>query len=218
MHKDYRVLHSFWIYIMNNKIIKQGLDEIATRDSDVATALLQLGYPEPRIRPPGFETFFSIVVGQQLSTHAAAAIMLRARELLPELTAEKVLAVTDEQLRSIGLSKQKTTYIQGMAEAIAQGEFTPESLETMDDEEAIKAIVALKGFGPWSAEIYLMFSLQRTDIFPSGDLALLVALQKLKGLDEKPTPAEAKKIIEHWSPWRSIGSLFLWHYYHGAPT
>ncbi|MEB8434511.1 hypothetical protein OO007_19895 [Cocleimonas sp. KMM 6892] len=203
---------------MNNKIIKQGLDEIATRDSDVATALLQLGYPEPRIRPSGFETFFSIVVGQQLSTHAAAAIMLRARELLPEITAEKVLAVTDEQLRSIGLSKQKTTYIQGMAEAIAQGEFTPESLETMDDEEAIKAIVALKGFGPWSAEIYLMFSLQRTDIFPSGDLALLVALQKLKGLDKKPTPAEAKKIIEHWSPWRSVGSLFLWHYYHGAPT
>jgi len=88
----------------------------------------------------------------------------------------------------------------------------------MDDEAAIKAIVALKGFGPWSAEIYLMFSLQRSDVFPSGDLALLVALQKLKGLDEKPTPAEAKEIIKHWSPWRSVGSLFLWHYYHGAPT
>jgi len=203
---------------MNDKMIKKGLDEIATHDSDVAKALQQYGYPEPRIRPAGFETFFSIVVGQQLSTHAAAAIIKRARDLLPELTAEKVLDLSDEQLREIGLSKQKTGYIKGMASAITQGDFAPESLETMDDEAAIKAIVALKGFGPWSAEIYLMFSLQRSDVFPSGDLALLVALQKLKGLDEKPTPAEAKEIIKHWSPWRSVGSLFLWHYYHGAPT
>ena len=203
---------------MNNKIIKKGLNEIAMHDSDVANALQQYGYPEPRIRPTGFEAFFSIVVGQQLSTHAAAAIMKRARDLLPELSAKKILKLSDEQLREIGLSKQKMGYIKGMASAIIQGDFTPEALETMDNEEAIKAIIALKGFGPWSAEIYLMFSLQRTDIFPSGDLALLVALQKLKGLDKKPTPAEAKKIIEHWSPWRSVGSLFLWHYYHGAPT
>ncbi|WP_299875750.1 DNA-3-methyladenine glycosylase [uncultured Cocleimonas sp.] len=203
---------------MNDIIIKKGLDEIATHDSDVAKALQLYGYPEPRIRPAGFETFFSIVVGQQLSTHAVAAIIKRARDLLPELTAEKVLDLSDEQLREIGLSKQKTGYIKGMASAITQGDFAPESLETMDDEAAIKAIVALKGFGPWSAEIYLMFSLQRSDVFPSGDLALLVALQKLKGLDEKPTPAEAKEIIKHWSPWRSVGSLFLWHYYHGAPT
>ncbi len=203
---------------MNKKIIKQGLDEIAIQDSDVAKALTIFGYPEPRIRPTGFETFFSIVVGQQLSTHAAAAIMKRARNLLPVLNAEKVLKLSDEQMREIGLSKQKMGYIQGLANAITQGDFAPETLEEMDDEEAIKTIVELKGFGPWSAEIYLMFSLQRTDVFPSGDLALLIALQKLKGLDEKPTPIQAKKIIEHWSPWRSAGSLFLWHYYHGAPT
>ena len=187
---------------MNNEIIKKGLDEIAKQDSDVDNALQQLGYPEPRIRPTGFTTFFSIVVGQQLSTHAAAAIMQRAHQLLPDLSADTVLKLSDQQLREIGLSKQKTGYIQGLATAITQGIFAPESLEKMDNEEAIKTIVALKGFGPWSAEIYLMFSLQRTDIFPSGDLALLVALQKLKGLDEKPTPAEAKIIIEHWSPWR----------------
>lgn len=203
---------------MNKKIIKQGLDEIAAHDSDVAKALKQFGYPEPRIRPAGFETFFSIVVGQQLSTHAAAAIIKRAHDLLPVLNAESVLILSDEQLREIGLSKQKTGYIQGLANAIVEGDFLPESLNEMNDDEAIKTIVELKGFGPWSAEIYLMFSLQRTDVFPSGDLALLIAIQKLKGLDEKPTPSHAKEIIEHWSPWRSAGSLFLWHYYHGAPT
>jgi len=203
---------------MDNKIIKQGLDAIALVDKDVAEALEIYGYPEPRIRPTGIETFFSIVVGQQLSTHAAAAIMKKARLLIPELTPENILLKSDEELRGVGLSKQKTIYIKGMAEAIVNGSFDPDALAKLDDKSAIQAITALKGYGPWSAEIYCMFSLQRPDIFPSGDLALLVALQKLKGLDEKPTPKAASEIIQHWSPWRSIGSLFLWHYYHGIPT
>lgn len=203
---------------MNKQLIKQDLNDIAKHDSDVEKALKKLGYPAPRIRPCGFETFFSIVVGQQLSTHAAAAIMQRARQTLPELNETNVLKLSDVELKKIGLSKQKTGYIRGLANAIVKGQFLPDALTTMSDEEAIKAIVALKGFGPWSAEIYLMFSLQRRDIFPSGDLALLIALQKLKNLEKKPTPTQAKKLIEHWSPRRSAGSLFLWHYYHGAPT
>ena len=203
---------------MNEEIIKQGLDAIATNDKDVAKALEQLGYPPPRLRPPGFETFFSIVISQQLSTQSAAAIMGRARELLPELNAKTVLGLADGELRNIGLSRQKVSYVEGLSQAVIAGKFKPENLQQMDDNSAIKEIIALKGFGPWSAEIYLMFSLQRQDIFPSGDLALLVSLQKLKGLKAKPAPEEAKKIIAHWSPWRTVGSLFLWHYYHGAPT
>lgn len=203
---------------MDKNVIKKGLDQIALVDTDVAKALATYGYPEPRIRPDGIETFFSIVVGQQISTHAAAAIMGRARELLPVIDAESINSKTDEELRGIGLSKQKITYVKGMAEAIISGEFDPDSLSSLDDQSAIKAITVLKGFGPWSAEIYLMFSLQREDIFPSADLALLIGLQKLKGLDEKPTPKEAQALVKHWSPWRSSGSLFLWHYYHGAPT
>ena len=203
---------------MNQDIIKRGLDDISTRDNDVAEALKTFGYPAPRLRAAGFETFFSIVVSQQLSTHAASAIMGRARALLPELSAENVLKLAEGQLREIGLSKQKVAYVEGLSRAIIAGTFDPELLADMDDQTAINEIVALKGFGPWSAEIYLMFSLQRADVFPSGDLALLVALQKLKGLDQKPTPKQAQEIIAHWSPWRSVGSLFLWHYYHGAPT
>lgn len=203
---------------MNKETIKQGVDAIALVDKDVAAALAIYSYPEPRIRAAGIETFFSIVVGQQLSTHAAAAIMARARELLPELTAQSILSKTDEKLGSIGLSKQKITYVKGMAQAILNKKFDPDALQYLDNKTAIQTITALKGFGPWSAEIYLMFSLQRQDIFPSGDLALLIGLQKLKGLDEKPTPKEAQEIIKHWSPWRSVGSLFLWHYYHGIPT
>ena len=203
---------------MNQEIIKQGLDDISSRDNDVAEALKEFGYPAPRLRPAGFETFFSIVVSQQLSPHSAAAIMGRARTLLPEINAENVLKLGEGQLRGIGLSQQKVSYVEGLSRAVIAGDFIPETLAELDNDTAIKKIMALKGFGPWSAEIYLMFSLQRTDIFPSGDLALLVALQKLKGMDEKPTPEQARQIIAHWSPWRSVGSLFLWHYYHGAPT
>jgi len=203
---------------MNTQIIKQGLDEIASRDKDVAKSLDDLGYPAPRIRPPGFETLFNIIVSQQLSTHAAAAIMGRVHELLPEIKAESILDSSIASLRGCGLSQRKVEYAKGLSNAIIAGDFDPNDLQYMDNQEAIKEIMALKGFGPWSAEVYLMFSLQQPDIFPSGDLALLVALQKLKGLDEKPTPKEAQQIVAHWSPWRSVGSLFLWHYYHGAPT
>ena len=203
---------------MNKNTIKNGVDAIALVDKDVAKAVAIFGYPQPRVRAPGIETFFSIVVGQQLSTHAAAAIMNRARVLLPVFNPESILSKTDEELRSIGLSKQKIVYVKGLAEAILNGEFDLDELQGLDDKTAIQTITALKGFGPWSAEIYCMFSLQRPDIFPSGDLALLIALQKLKGLAEKPSPKEAQQIVQHWSPWRSVGSLFLWHYYHGAPT
>jgi DNA-3-methyladenine glycosylase II len=88
----------------------------------------------------------------------------------------------------------------------------------MDDAQAIRSITALRGFGDWSAEIYLMFSLQRSDIFPANDLALQIALQRLKGLEQRPDEKQTRSLIEHWSPWRSAGSLFLWHYYRGAPT
>jgi len=203
---------------MNDAIIKQGLDKIASSDEDVAIGLKLVGYPPPRNRPVGFETLFSIVVSQQLSTHAAAAIMGRARELLPSVTPQAVLDLPDGALRKIGLSHRKVDYTTGLSEAILSGEFNPEALDQLDNRTVTEKIIALKGFGPWSAEIYLMFSLQRQDVFPSGDLALLVALQKLKSLDAKPTPQQAQELIKHWSPWRTAGSLFLWHYYHGAPT
>lgn len=199
---------------MNEAIIKHALDAIAALDPDVAKALPLTGYPVPRIRPAGFEALFSIVVSQQLSTHAARAIMDRANALLPNINAESVLASSTQALRKLGLSRQKISYLHGLSKATLNGEFNPEALAAMDDQTAIDNIVALKGFGPWSAEIYLMFSLQREDIFPAGDLALLLALQRLKNLSEKPSPKQARELTIRWSPWRSVGSLFLWQYYH----
>ncbi len=205
--------------MIDTNAIKTGLNAIAKVDADLAMALKEYGYPEPRVRPKGFSALFSIVVSQQLSTHAAKAIMGRATALFAEnINPQVVNDIDEDELRHIGLSRQKVNYVKGLSDAIINKRINLELLETLSDEQVAKEITDLKGFGPWSAEIYLMFSLQREDIFPAGDLALLLALQRLKGLDEKPSSKEAREILEHWSPYRTIGSLFLWHYYKGAPT
>ena len=203
---------------MDQKQVINDIDNIARIDADVAAAVVNLGYPQPRIRAQGFETFFTTIIGQQISIEAAAAIMKRVRDLLPRLDASSLLNLPVGALREAGLSMRKVEYAQGLASAILDGVLNPDDLPALNDAEAIKAISAIRGFGVWSAEIYLMFSLQRGDIFPAGDLALQVALQRLKGLEARPTQKQARALIEHWSPWRSAGSLFLWHYYRGAPT
>ncbi|MCZ6470566.1 MAG: DNA-3-methyladenine glycosylase 2 family protein [Gammaproteobacteria bacterium] len=203
---------------MNQKQLKKDIDSIARIDADVETALQIIGYPEPRIRPEGLETLLSTIIGQQISTEAAAAVMGRVRELLPRMQASELQMLSPERLRAAGLSGRKVEYAFGLADAIVDGSLDTGALNSMDDEQAIRTITAIRGFGDWSAEIYLMFSLQRSDIFPAKDLALQIALQRLKGLKQRPSDRQARSLIEHWSPWRSAGSLFLWHYYRGAPT
>lgn len=203
---------------MDQQKIIEHLNNIAEIDDEVRKELPVYGYPLPRIRPTGFETLLSTIVGQQISTEAAKAIMQRLHALVPDMKAKSVMKISFDELRATGLSNRKTEYAQGLAKAIIDGSLDVDALRQMEDQAAIQSIIALRGFGIWSAEIYLMFSLNRTDIFPAKDLALQVALQKLKGLDARPDEKQAREVIEHWSPWRSAGSLFLWHYYRGAPT
>ena len=203
---------------MNEQSIDAAMRHLVAVDCDIAKAFERINAPFPRHRPPGFETFIRTVVGQQISTKVAEVIMERLMALLPECSAEGVLAVSDESLRGAGLSYRKISYVKGLAEAVQRGELDIEGLEELDNEEAIQKITDLKGFGRWSAEIYLMFSLQRQDVFPADDLAIRVALGQLKGLDDKPTPKQARLLTEHWAPYRSVGALFLWHYYQGAPA
>lgn len=202
---------------MTPEAIEHAMTALAEADPDIARALPLVGVPAPREREGGFATFFSTIVSQQLSTGAARAIMGRVNTLLPELHAKAVMDVERQALRDAGLSWRKVEYAKGLAEAELAGTFSADGLEDLSDEEVIATITQLRGFGRWSAEIYLMFSLKRPDIFPADDLALRVALGRLKGLDDKPTPKQARQMVEHWTPQRSVGSLFLWHYYQGAP-
>lgn len=199
---------------MDKKTIMNGMQALSLIDQNIEKAFKELGPPAPRMRPRGFETFLLIIGSQQLSTKVATVIMKRVVTLMQCVTPEGLMVVADQDLRDAGLSWRKIEYAKGLAAAILDGSFNIDELSSLNNEEAIKAITKLKGFGRWSAEIYLMFSMDRQDIFPADDLGILIALGQLKGLTVRPTPKQAREMVSHWTPWRSIGALFLWQYYH----
>ena len=198
--------------------LRRGLDDIASRDADIGAALARLGYPAPRQSDGGFAALLRIMVSQQLSTRSAAAIWGRlAAAAGPEVTPHSVLALDDAALRGAGLSGRKMEYGRGLAEAVDCGALDLDGLAKLSDEEGIAAISALRGFGRWSAEIYLLFALDRADIWPADDFAVRAALRRLKRLDAMPSRREMDAIAEPWRPWRGYAAIFLWHYY-GAAT
>jgi DNA-3-methyladenine glycosylase II len=196
----------------------EGIDRLAELDPDVARALARVGYPAPRQREPGFATLLRIMVAQQLSTRSAAAIWGRLEAACePVVTAQRFLELEEAAFKTIGFSRQKMAYGRSLAEAIAAGVLDLEALATVPEEEAIAAISALRGFGRWSAEIYLLFALGRADIFPADDLGLQVGMQRLKRLEERPKRMVMNALAEPWRPLRGCGAIFLWHVY-GAAT
>ena len=199
---------------LSAEALKAGLDRLAVIDPDVARALARIGYPEPRVRHPGFATLLRIMVAQQLSTRSAAAIWARVEQACPPLvTAERFLALDQGAFMTIGFSRQKMAYGRGLAQAIADGALDLEALATVPEEAAIEAISTLLGFGRWSAEIYLLFALGRADVLPSDDLALQVGMQRLKRLDARPNRKLMDQLAEPWRPVRGCGAIFLWHLY-----
>ena len=202
---------------MDRDTLKRGLDAVAEQDPQVAAGLALVGYPEPRLSDHGFATLLNIIISQQISKEAAASIRGRVEALYPSGTAADFLTLSEEELRGAGFSRPKVAYARGLAEAIEDGRLDIAVLADMTDDEAVAAITALKGFGRWSAEIYCMFALRREDLFPGEDIALQEAMRRLKGLEARPTAKQARALAEAWSPWRSPMSVFLWHYYRGAP-
>ncbi|GLP95947.1 DNA-3-methyladenine glycosylase family protein [Paraferrimonas sedimenticola] len=203
---------------MTDDQLSQQLPFLCQLDADLAKAFESLGAPPARVRPAGFRTLLNIIVSQQISVHAARAIQGRLDVLLDGGDAQTWLSLDEQAIIAAGLSARKRQYAQGLAQALVSGSLDLDSLDSMSDTDAIDAVTQLKGFGRWSAEIYLMVSHHRQDIFPADDIALQTALARLKGLDERPSAKQARELTEHWAPYRSAGSLLLWHYYQGAPT
>jgi DNA-3-methyladenine glycosylase II len=201
-----------------HQALADGIDRLARIDRDVARALARVGYPAQRQRDPGFATLLRIMVAQQLSTKSAAAIWGRLEAACaPAVTAERLLALDETAFRAIGFSRQKMAHGRSLAEAVASGALDLDALATIPEDEAIAAISARRGFGRWSAEIYLLFALDRADIFPADDLGLQIGMQRLKGLETRPNRKAMDELAEPWRPLRGCGAIFLWHYY-GAAT
>lgn len=198
------------------KTIAAALGALAERDLDIADTLAEVGYPEPRVREPGFATLLNIIIGQQVSVRSAAAIRGRLQEATDPLTPDSFLALDDPALRGVGFSGRKIEYGRLLAQDIQEGRFDPDALPALDDDTVLAQIVARKGLGPWSADVYMLFALGRPDVWPADDLAVQVAVQRLKGLDERPDRATMNWIAEPWRPYRGAAALLMWHVYKKA--
>ncbi len=203
--------------ILGRKLAR-ALDALAAADPDLGRARGLVGAPPSRGRPPGFAALLDIIIAQQVSVASARAIRARLAAAAAPLTPPAFLALDDAALRTVGFSRQKVAYGRGLARMIDAGTLDLDALARMDDEAAIAAITEVKGLGRWSAEVYLLFCLHRPDVMPADDLALLVAAQRLKGLEARPSPRALRDMAEAWRPWRSVAARLLWHYYAGAPV
>lgn len=190
-----------------------GLDAIASREPLVAAALAQAGYPAERIRERGMATLLRTVVGQQVSFKAADSIWLKCVAAVGDVTDPAAwLARSETELRAAGLSRQKIGYMHSLAATTASGALDFAALPA-DDEAAIAALTAVKGIGRWTAEVYLLFSEGRGDIWPAGDLAVQIAAGRILGLDAKPSEKATRALAEAWTPHRGAMAVFAWHYY-----
>jgi len=198
---------------LSAEAIRDGLDAIAAGEPAIARALGLAGYPEPRIRPTGYTTLLRTIVGQQVSVAAANSIWKKLELALGEdLPPQRILAADFDELRGAGLSRQKQGYVRSLCELVASGTLDLDSLPA-DDEEAIARLTLINGIGRWSAEIYLLFAEGRPDIWPAGDLAVQVGLQKLLGLEERPKEKQTRSLAEAWRPHRGAAAIFTWHCY-----
>lgn len=193
--------------------LNTALDALAGREPGIARALAIAGYPEPRIREPGYATLLRTIVGQQVSVKAAASVWNKLESIAGDLTdPANISRATGEQLREAGLSRQKAGYARSLADEVMSGRLDLMHLPA-DDEEAIAALTRVKGIGRWSAEIYLLFAEARADIWPAGDLAIQIALGRILEHAERPSEKLCREIAERWRPHRGAAAIFAWHSY-----
>ena len=196
--------------------IRKHVEALAEREPAFAGVLAKHGMPEPRTSNRGVETLLRTIVGQQVSVAAARSMWAKLEAAFgspPDLV--RLLAASDEELRAAGMSRQKSGYLRSLAQLVTSGELDLEHLPA-DDEEAIALLTKIKGIGRWSAEIYLLFAEGRSDVFPAGDLAVLVEIGRLLGMAEKPSEKELRQRAEAWRPYRGAAAILAWHSYNSS--
>ncbi len=197
------------------------LQEAAARllalDRETIGKLLETGGATPlRRQEPGFAGLARIIISQQVSTASANAIFKRAESLLAPLSARSVLEASDEKLRACGLSAPKMRALRALAQAVASDGLDLTGLGALVAEDAHRALIAVKGVGPWTADIFLLFCLGHPDAFPAGDLALQEAARLALGLKQRPDARRLEQIAERWRPLRGVAARMLWAYYRVA--
>lgn len=198
---------------LTHESLAYGVRALAQRDRHLAALFAKNGLPPMWARRPGFPTLVHIVLEQQVSIVAARSLFRRIRGHLGDMTPELVVGRGISGLHRLGLTRQKASYCHGLARAVLDGSLRLSEVARGADTAGRKALLALRGIGPWSADIYYLMALRRPDVWPIGDLALAVALQEVKGLRVRPDTREQLAISAAWAPWRSVAARLLWHYY-----
>ena len=199
--------------ILSEEAFSEGVSFLTERDEHLAEVVATYGRPPLWVREPGFPTLVYIILEQQVSLASAKAAFDRLRAAVRPLTPRGFLKLNDAELLRVGFSRQKTLYTRLLAESLARRHFDLHYLHDLPDDSAHKMLVAFKGIGRWTADIYLLSALRRPDIWPTGDLALATAVQEVKRLRKRPSPEKLEALSAPWRPWRAVAARLFWHAY-----
>jgi len=186
---------------------------LAKKDRAIKTIIRQHGHPPVWTRPNTFASVIHIILEQQVSLASAKAAFVKLKNYIGVITPQKIVQLTDAELRACYFSRQKTVYAKELAQAILSKKINLKKLTVLPDEEVRHELKKIKGIGDWTVDIYLLFVLQRCDVFPTGDLAMMNALKEVKKLSKQTSREDIIELAESWRPYRSIATYLLWHHY-----
>ncbi|MBI4503804.1 MAG: DNA-3-methyladenine glycosylase 2 family protein [Gemmatimonadetes bacterium] len=198
---------------LDTRSMQRGVRCLTREDHDLAAVVRRHGPPPLWTRPPGLGTLIRIILEQQVSLASARAVYRRLEQTLGEITPGTVGHCGTAGLRHLGVTRQKAAYCIDLANRVSAGELNLRRIARAPAEVARAELMRVKGIGPWTADIYLLMVLRRPDIWPTGDLALLTALQHLRRLPRRPTSEQAAAQARRWVPWRAVAARILWHGY-----
>ena len=198
---------------LNHKTLKIACRELAAADPCLMLVHEKYGSSPLWDRPTGFATLLHIILEQQVSLASAKACFDKLAAHLGEVTPGGLLSINDDDLKSVGFSRQKTAYARHLSEAILENRINLDGLRKLPDAEVKAELVKLKGVGEWTSDIYLLMAMLRPDVMPKGDIALHEAYRKLTNAEKRPGSDEFVAMAEKWKPFRSVAARLLWHYY-----
>jgi DNA-3-methyladenine glycosylase II len=187
--------------------------KLARQDADLKFIIQQYGHPPMWTRPATFQSLILFILEQQVSLASAYAAFKKLKEKIGFVTPAKILLLSDAELRACYFSRQKIIYARELATAVQKKQLVLKRLTHKHEDEVRHELKKIKGIGDWTVDVYLMHALQRTDLFPLGDIALVNSLKKIKQLHPHTSKEEMMKIAEPWRPYRTIASMILWHAY-----
>ena len=203
---------------MNERSFSEGnfhalCDVLGAQDKQLRQIIDDHGYPPLWTRKEGFSTLVHIILEQQVSLASARAAYDKLREKIGTVTPNKVLAMTDQELKGCYFSRQKITYVRDLAEKVLAGSLKLRQFHALSNEEIRNELIQVKGIGQWTVDVYLMMVMHRCDLFPLGDIALINSAKYVKEMARETTKEDVGRLAERWQPYRTVAVFLLWHAY-----